>query len=154
MGTSGGVHVAVYRIKNLANPARKFKVETNAKQLYMTGCVVLYEDVNVVVVEGGPKQQKKYKQLMLNRIKWEEDVIKEKRQKDKKTKRQKDKKTKRQKDKKTKRQKYKKTKRQKDKKTKGQKDKKTNAKKDKKTKRQKSKKPKRQKAKKTKRQKD
>ena len=76
--TSGGVHVAVYRIKNLANPARKFKVETNAKQLYMTGCVVLYEDVNVVVVEGGPKQQKKYKQLMLNRIKWEEDVIKEK----------------------------------------------------------------------------
>ena len=44
----------------------------------MTGCVVLYEDVNVVVVEGGPKQQKKYKQLMLNRIKWEEDVIKEK----------------------------------------------------------------------------
>merc|ERR1719412_773993 len=76
--TSGGVHVAVYRIKNLANPARKFKVETNAKQLYMTGCVVLYEDVNVVVVEGGPKQQKKYKQLMLHRIKWEEDVIKEK----------------------------------------------------------------------------
>ena len=76
--TSGGVHVSVYRIKNLANPARKFKVETNAKQLYMTGCVVLYEDVNVVVVEGGPKQQKKYKQLMLHRIKWEEDVIKEK----------------------------------------------------------------------------
>ena len=39
----------------------------------MTGCVVLFEDVNVVVVEGGPKQQKKYKQLMLHRIKWEED---------------------------------------------------------------------------------
>jgi len=76
--TSGGVHVAVYRIKNLSLPARKFKIETNAKQLYMTGCVVLYEDVNVVVVEGGPKQQKKYKQLMLQRIKWEEDVIKEK----------------------------------------------------------------------------
>ena len=76
--TSGGVHVAVYRIKNLSNPARKFKVETNAKQLYMTGCVILYEDVNVVVVEGGPKQQKKYKQLMLKRIKWEDDVIKEK----------------------------------------------------------------------------
>ena len=76
--TSGGVHVAVYRVKNLSAPARKFKVETNAKQLYMTGTVVLYEDVNVVVVEGGPKQQKKYKQLMLHRIKWEEDVIKEK----------------------------------------------------------------------------
>ena len=28
------------------------------------------QDVNIVVVEGGPKQQKKYKQLMLRRIKW------------------------------------------------------------------------------------
>lgn len=76
--TSGGVHVAVYRVTNLNNPAKKFKVETNAKQLYMTGCVVLYEDVNVIVVEGGPKQQKKYKQLMLNRIKWDEDILKDK----------------------------------------------------------------------------
>lgn len=36
------------------------------------------KDVNVVVVEGGPKQQKKYKRLMLNRIRWEEDVVKTK----------------------------------------------------------------------------
>jgi hypothetical protein len=27
------------------------------------------QDVNIVVVEGGPKQQKKFKQLMLHRIK-------------------------------------------------------------------------------------
>merc|ERR1712029_1327984 len=65
--TSAGVKVAVFRVKSLTNPARKFKVETNAKQLFMTGTVVLYEDVNVVVVEGGPKQVKKYKQLMLKR---------------------------------------------------------------------------------------
>ena len=62
----------------MANPSKKFKVETNAKQLFMTGCVVLYEDVNVVVVEGGPKQQKKYKQLMIKRIKWDEDLYKDK----------------------------------------------------------------------------
>ena len=55
-----------------------FKVETNAKQLHMTGTVVMYEDVNVIVVEGGPKQQKKYKQLMLKRIKWDEEVYKDK----------------------------------------------------------------------------
>merc|ERR1719166_263216 len=76
--TTAGVCVAVFRVRNLNNPAKKFKVETNAKQLFMTGCTVLFEDVNVVVVEGGPKQVKKYKQLMLHRIKWEEDVIKEK----------------------------------------------------------------------------
>lgn len=73
--TSLGVNVAVYRINDLSNQKKKFKVETNAKQLFMTGCVVLFKDCNVVVVEGGPKQQSKYKRLMMNRIKWEEDIV-------------------------------------------------------------------------------
>lgn len=71
--TSLGVNVAVYRVLNLHNPAKKFKVEMNAKQLQMTGVIVLYKNINVIVVEGGPKQQKKFKNLMLNRIKWSED---------------------------------------------------------------------------------
>nr|AAT68119.1 U4/U6-associated splicing factor HPRP3 [Danio rerio] len=69
---SHGVHIAVYRIRNLHNPAKKFKVEANANQLYLTGTVVLHKDVNIVVVEGGPKAQKKFKRLMLTRIKWDE----------------------------------------------------------------------------------
>lgn len=69
---SHGVHIAVYRIRNLSDPAQKFKVEANAGQLYLTGTVVLRRDVNVVVVEGGPKAQKKFKRLMLHRIKWDE----------------------------------------------------------------------------------
>ncbi|XP_039623493.1 U4/U6 small nuclear ribonucleoprotein Prp3 isoform X1 [Polypterus senegalus] len=69
-----GVHVCVYRIRNLTNPAKKFKVEANAGQLYLTGTVVLHKDVNVVVVEGGPKAQKKFKRLMLHRIKWDEQT--------------------------------------------------------------------------------
>lgn len=75
---SCGVRVAVYRVKSLANPSKKFKVETNAKQLYLTGCVVMYEDVNVVVVEGGPKSLNKYRKLMERRIKWDEDVYSDK----------------------------------------------------------------------------
>lgn len=71
--TSRGVHVSVYRLLSLTNPAKKFKVEMNAKQLFLTGCVVLYRNVNLVVVEGGPKQQKKYRRLMMSRIKWSED---------------------------------------------------------------------------------
>ena len=73
--TSLGVHVTVYRLLSLANPAKKFKVETNAKQLTMTGIAMLYKNINVVVVEGGPKQQKKFKQLMMTRIKWEEESV-------------------------------------------------------------------------------
>uniref|UniRef100_A0A1A8J7T3 U4/U6 small nuclear ribonucleoprotein Prp3 n=2 Tax=Nothobranchius TaxID=28779 RepID=A0A1A8J7T3_NOTKU len=69
---SDGVHISVYRIRYLQNPAKKFKVEANANQLYLTGTVVLHRDVNLVVVEGGPKSQKKFKRLMMHRIKWEE----------------------------------------------------------------------------------
>jgi len=71
--TSAGIHVAVYRVKDLRNPAKKWKLEKNAQQLFLTGTVLLYQDVNIVVVEGGPKQQKKYQQLMLRRIKWSEE---------------------------------------------------------------------------------
>ncbi|XP_017138141.1 U4/U6 small nuclear ribonucleoprotein Prp3 [Drosophila miranda] len=75
--TSCGVHVSVYRIRDLQdNQSKKFKVETNAKQLQMTGTVALFRDCCVVVVEGGPKQQKKYRRLMLTRIKWDEDLAK------------------------------------------------------------------------------
>ncbi|XP_033207455.1 uncharacterized protein LOC117167015 [Belonocnema kinseyi] len=75
--TTLGVHVAVYRIRDLFNKAKMFKVETNAKQLYLTGCMMLFRDCNVVVVEGGAKQLSKYKRLMLHRIKWEEDIVKD-----------------------------------------------------------------------------
>ncbi|KAM4690339.1 U4/U6 small nuclear ribonucleoprotein Prp3 [Rhinophrynus dorsalis] len=71
---SQGIHVSVYSIRNLSNPSKKFKIEANAGQLYLTGVVVLHKDVNVVVVEGGPKSQKKFKRLMLNRIKWDEQT--------------------------------------------------------------------------------
>ena len=42
----------------------------NAQQFHLTGCVMLYQDVNLVVVEGGPKGLKKFKRLMMHRIKW------------------------------------------------------------------------------------
>ena len=70
--------MAVYRVKDLHNPAKKWKLERNATQLFMSGTVVLYQDVNIVVVEGGPKQLKKYRQLMLKRVKWGEDTYTDK----------------------------------------------------------------------------
>lgn len=37
----------------------------------MTGCAVLTDSKALIVVEGGPKAQKKYAHIVLNRIKWE-----------------------------------------------------------------------------------
>ena len=45
----------------------------NAKQSYLTGCALIHRKNSLVVVEGGPKGIKRYKNLMLNRIKWNED---------------------------------------------------------------------------------
>ena len=47
----------------------------NAQQYHLTGCVLVYSNVNLVIVEGGPKALKKYKKLMLHRIKWNPDNI-------------------------------------------------------------------------------
>ena len=64
----------MYRVRNLSNCVKKFMIEANAGQLYLTEMLVLYKDVNVVVVEGGLKAQKKFKRLMLPRIKWDEQT--------------------------------------------------------------------------------
>lgn len=56
--TSTGVNVNVYRVLNLNNPAKRFKVEANAKQLQMTGIAVVHKDMNCVVVEGGKYSSK------------------------------------------------------------------------------------------------
>lgn len=50
---SCGVHVTVYRVRDMSNPANKFKVDMNAQQYHLTGCTLLYQDVNIVIVEGG-----------------------------------------------------------------------------------------------------
>lgn len=44
----------------------------------MTGVVVMYRECNIVVVEGGPKQQAKYRRLLLTRVKWDEDMVRDK----------------------------------------------------------------------------
>lgn len=74
--TSTGIQVSVYRIRELNDPSVKFKLEANCNQLHMTGIVMLFKNMNLVVVEGGPKQQRKFKQLMIKRIKWSELINK------------------------------------------------------------------------------
>lgn len=68
---SCGVHVTVYRVHDLSSPAIKFKVDMNAQQLHLTGRLLLFRDINIVIVEGGPKGLKKFRKLMMRRIKWD-----------------------------------------------------------------------------------
>jgi U4/U6 small nuclear ribonucleoprotein PRP3 len=70
---------ALFKIKSLKDPKNFFKVDKNAQQLYLNG-VCIYTDKlredqgvhfpNLVVVEGGKVAVRKYKKLLMRRIKW------------------------------------------------------------------------------------
>ncbi|XP_073006423.1 protein RDM16 isoform X1 [Typha latifolia] len=62
--------VSVYKIRDLSHPQTRFKVDVNAQENRLTGCVVISDGISVVVVEGGRKPIKRYSKLMLQRIDW------------------------------------------------------------------------------------
>eukprot|EP00897_Mesotaenium_endlicherianum_P004436 jgi/Mesen1/401/ME000010S_10855 len=62
--------VSVYRVGSLAHPQTRFKVDINAQENHLSGCVVISDDMTVVVVEGVSKAIKRYSKLMLKRINW------------------------------------------------------------------------------------
>lgn len=68
--TTDIVHVLVFKIKDLSHKQHLFKINTNAKQFKLTGCCIIHENLNLVIVEGGPKGIKAYKKLMESRIDW------------------------------------------------------------------------------------
>jgi len=66
--------VLVFKMKDLTNKRHLFKIDMNAQQFHLTGtCIACPGVANIVVVEGGPRAVKRYKKLMVRRIKWTED---------------------------------------------------------------------------------
>jgi U4/U6 small nuclear ribonucleoprotein PRP3 len=49
-------------------------VDIDAKNNHLTGIGILHSDLNLVIVEGGPKGVRRYKKLMLERLKWSEKI--------------------------------------------------------------------------------
>merc|ERR1719215_1231228 len=67
--------VLVFKIKDLANKRHLFKIDMNAQQFHLIGCCITCTGIaNIVIVEGGPRAIKRYKKLMMRRIKWTEDT--------------------------------------------------------------------------------
>ena len=73
--TSLGVEVLVFAVKLLSNPSWRFKIESNANQLQMTGVCAITKEISVIVVEGGPKQTAKFKRLMMHRINFDDPQV-------------------------------------------------------------------------------
>lgn len=69
-----GLEAVVFRLTSADNPQHRFKIDMNARQLELSGALVVFDDCNVVVVEGGAKALRKFKKLMLRRIDWTASV--------------------------------------------------------------------------------
>jgi len=69
---------ALFRIETLANPSHKWKIDVTAQELMLTGMCLIPDKAFsktipcLVVIEGGPWAIKKYKKLLMRRIKWTE----------------------------------------------------------------------------------
>ncbi|TMW60454.1 hypothetical protein Poli38472_000496 [Pythium oligandrum] len=72
---AGDIHVAVFRVPDLANPQHRFKVDVNAQQYHLTGGVLICKEdnINVIIVEGGRKAIKHYTRLLTKRIRWNDN---------------------------------------------------------------------------------
>ena len=69
-----GIHAIAFKVRYLSDPSHKFKVKKNALDWHLTGRILHNPKFCLVLVEGGPKSIKKYRQLMLNRIRWTEEA--------------------------------------------------------------------------------
>ncbi|EDQ90710.1 uncharacterized protein MONBRDRAFT_20505 [Monosiga brevicollis MX1] len=72
--TADGVAASLFLVSSMKSEKNKFKVETNAKQYNMTGAAIMTPTNNIVIVEGGPRNMRKYKRLMTHRINWNDKV--------------------------------------------------------------------------------
>lgn len=69
-----GWYTSVFKVSGALTGQQIYKVDVNARQLELTGLTLrLVDGATLVVVEGGEKAIKKYKKLMLRRIKWKDD---------------------------------------------------------------------------------
>lgn len=71
--TTTSVATAIFFVKDMSHPYHRTKIDLNAQQLNLSGCVLeCSQDPSFacVIVEGGPKAIKRYARLMLFRMKW------------------------------------------------------------------------------------
>jgi U4/U6 small nuclear ribonucleoprotein PRP3 len=74
------VRACLFKIEDMTDRRKRFKVHTMSQQLYLTGqCLIAKKSLggkfpSLVYVEGGPLAIKKYKNLLLRRIKWDKNI--------------------------------------------------------------------------------
>jgi len=67
-------HTLVFQLSNLSNKKHLYKIDINAQQFQLTGACIMCAGIgNILVCEGGARSIKRYKKLIMRRIKWEKE---------------------------------------------------------------------------------
>lgn len=69
-----GLYLCVFKINTLAYSKHRYQIDQNGKQYALNGVTIFNPDMNLVVVQGGRYSINKFKKLMLQRIKWQENA--------------------------------------------------------------------------------
>ena len=72
--TGGGTPVSLYRINRVPSRQQRYKIDINAQQNHLTGTLLIHDLISLVIVEGGPKAQKRFRRLILNRMDWSTEL--------------------------------------------------------------------------------
>ncbi|CAD7953355.1 unnamed protein product [Amoebophrya sp. A25] len=68
-------HVLVFSLKDVSNKKHLYKININAEQFQLTGCMILCPGLaNLLCVEGGKRAITRYRKLVTRRIKWNENA--------------------------------------------------------------------------------
>jgi U4/U6 small nuclear ribonucleoprotein PRP3 len=66
----GGNIASVYAVRDMGAIAHRAILVTNARQLMATGCAVITPHLGLLIVEGGPRTNRRFRKLVLERIDW------------------------------------------------------------------------------------
>lgn len=64
------VSVALYKVNEIPDAQKKWKVDINAQQLCLSGCVIMTDSLTMIAAEGSEKALRRFTKLLTHRIDW------------------------------------------------------------------------------------
>eukprot|EP01080_Neovahlkampfia_damariscottae_P000260 gene260-6675_t len=71
---SKGIEVTFLKVDEITHPGIKFKINQQAQEKFISGCVLVLKNFCLIIGEGGSKYIRKFQDVMLNKTKWNREL--------------------------------------------------------------------------------
>lgn len=68
------LRLVLFKVDDISHPQNRFKVNANANDLHISGCVLTAGKITIIIAEAGQKALRKFKHILLNRIDWNKQL--------------------------------------------------------------------------------